>query len=323
MKPVCISHNRDADGIVSAALIKAMTQCDVLLTDYEKMIQALESVDNARSLYICDLGLTKETEIPFCRQLERLRKTTTTYYIDHHPLGAKSIQTIMDLGVKTVHSTEECASVLIYHNYKEKLPKQAALLAACGAVTDDMESGTISKNIIQRYDRDLLLLEASILSYAIAERGEDEQFLSNLVDELSRSRFPHEIQHLCEYASTYAQRMLELSDRIAREGSKMKNLAHFNTMERSLGSVANFLIGEFDVAVGVAYRYKADGDRYIVSLRSSDRFVGNLGELTSKVSSTVGGLGGGHPNASGAVIPKAKLEMFLELFDKELKILHS
>ena len=318
MNTVCISHNRDADGIVAAALIKTITHCDALLTDYEKMIQTLESVDSANSLYICDLGLTKETETLFHEQLHRIKNTATICYIDHHPLSEESIRAIMDSGVKIIHSTEECASVLIYHNYKEKLPKQAALLAACGAVTDDMESGRISKSILQRYDRDLVLFEASILSYAIAARGDDDEFLSYLVNELSRSRLPHEIEHLCEYASKYAQRMVELSDRIRLDANKMKNLAHMSTVERSLGSIANFLIGEFEVPVGIAYRYKAESDKYIVSLRSSDSFVSNLGELTSKVSSVVGGLGGGHPNASGAVIPKTKLDEFLELFDKEL-----
>jgi RecJ-like exonuclease len=323
MKTVCISHNRDADGIVAAALIRTVTQCEALLTDYERMIQTLESVNDASNLYICDLGLTKETEIPFYQQLDRIKNTATICYIDHHPLSEKSIRTIMNSGVEIVHSTEECASVLIYHNYKEKLPKQAALLAACGAVTDDMETGRISKGILQRYDRDLVLFEASILSYAIAARGDDDEFLIHLVNELSRSKLPHEIEYLCEYASKYAQRMVELSNRIGRDGNKMKNLAHMSTVERSLGSIANFLIGEFEVPVGIAYRYKTDGDKYIISLRSSESSISNLGELTSKISSAVGGLGGGHPNASGAVIPKTKLNAFLELFDKELGGLQS
>jgi RecJ-like exonuclease len=245
-------------------------------------------------------------------------KTTSILYIDHHPLSEKSQQAITDSGVKIVHSVEDCASVLIYHLYKDRLPKHAALLATCAAITDDMEKGKLARDILKRYDRDLVLFEASVLSYAIAAKGDDESFLKQLVYELSKLRFPHQIEHLCEYASEYAQRMTELCNRIAQEGSKIKNIAHMNTQERSLGSIANFLVGEFEVPVGVAYRYKADAGKYVVSLRSSDKFEHHLGELTSKVSSIVGGLGGGHSNASGAVIPRSKLNEFLKLLDSEL-----
>ena len=319
MNTVCISHNRDMDGIVSAALIRNLTQCDVLLTDYEQMIKTLESVEIADSIYICDLGLTEETETLFHQQLNRLKKNADICYIDHHRLSEKSLKTITSSGIRVVHSTEDCASVLIYQLHKDKLPKQAALLAACSAVTDDIECGSLTKNILQRYDRDLILFEASVLSYAIAARGDDEKFLMHTVEELSKIRFPHQIGHLCEYASEYADRMLDLCNKIAQEGSKTKNIAHISTKERSLGSVANLLVGEFEVPVGIAYRYKADTDKYIVSLRSSGGLTHHLGELTARVSSVVGGLGGGHPNASGAVIPRMKLNDFLEIFDRELE----
>lgn len=318
IKTICISHNRDVDGIVSAALIRNVTQCGILLTDYEQIIQTLELVDGANNIYICDLGLTKETEFPFLQQLDRIKKFASICYIDHHSLNEKMIQNMLDSGVRIIHSKDECASVLVYHIYKDKLPKQAALLAACAAVTDDLEHGRISKSILKRYDRDLILLEASLLSYAISAKGDEEEFLMYIVDELSKLRFPHQIPHLCEHASQCAERMLELSNRMAKEGTRMKNIAHMRTEERSLGSVANFLIGQFETAVGVAYRYKPRTDNYIVSLRSSDGFAHELGELTSKVSSTVGGFGGGHYNASGAVIPGKKLSEFLEILDKEL-----
>ena len=87
METICISHNRDVDGIVAAALIRNLTQCDILLTDYEQMIETLRSVDRANNVYICDLGLTKETETLFREQLNRLRKIADVCYIDHHPLN--------------------------------------------------------------------------------------------------------------------------------------------------------------------------------------------------------------------------------------------
>ncbi len=317
-KTLCLSHNRDVDGIVAAALIKNVTDCGILLTDYERMIETMELVNGATNIYICDLGLTKETEVSFLQQLNRMKKGASICYIDHHPLSEKTMTNLTNLGVRVTHSNGDCASVLVYQIYKDRLPKQAALLAACAAVTDDLERSPATKKILKRYDRDLILLEASMLSYAIGAKGDNEEFLMHVVNELSQCHFPHQIENLCKYASEYAQRMLELISRIAEDGNKMRNIAHMRTEERTLGSVANFLVGEFEVPVGVAYRYKASSDKYIISLRSSDEFTNNLGELTSKVSSIAGGLGGGHPNASGAVIPRKNLERFLELLDKEL-----
>ena len=96
--------------------------------------------------------------------------------------------------------------MLIYQIYRNVLPKHAALFAACSAVTDDMEHGRITRKILQTYDRDLILFEASVLSYAIAARGDDEEFLIHITHELAKLRFPHQIEHLCEYASEYADR---------------------------------------------------------------------------------------------------------------------
>ena len=322
-KTICISHNRDVDGIVTAAFIKHVSKCGIFLTDYDRVLQTLQQVDGVTNLYIYDLGTNKETEFQFLQQLQQIVKKAGVCYIDHHPINAAFTQKLADIGVRVIHCKSDCAAAITYELYKDKLPREAALLAACAAVTDDIEDGAITKKLLRRYDRDLVLLEASILSYAIAAKGEDEEFLLNLTEQLANFKLPHQIPNLCQYACEYGQRMIDLSHRIVEEGVRMKNIAYMQTVERNLGSVANFLMGEFDVPVGVAYRYKEETGRYIVSLRSTNGFPPNLGELTSNTAALVEGIGGGHLNASGAVVPSNSITKFLELLDESLtKLIH-
>lgn len=320
-RTICISHNRDVDGIVTAAFVRHVSKCGVFLTDYDRVLQTLQMVDGATNLYICDLGTNKETEFQFLQHLQQIAKKTGVCYIDHHPMDRSRMQKLTDIGVRVIHRESDCAAVITYELYKDKLPREAALLAACAAVTDDIEDSLITKKILRRYDRDLILLEASILSYAIAAKGEDEDFLLYLTEQLANFVLPHQIPNLCQYACEYGQRMIDLSSMIVREGVKMQNIAYMQTVERNLGSVANFLIGEFDVPVGVAYRYKQQTGKYIISLRSTNGFPKNLGELTSNTASLVEGIGGGHLNASGAVVPDKNILKFLELLDEGLSSL--
>ena len=61
-KIICVSHQEDADGISSAALIKQAFGGETILADYPGMMDVLESLRNdekLKKLFICDLGLNK------------------------------------------------------------------------------------------------------------------------------------------------------------------------------------------------------------------------------------------------------------------------
>jgi RecJ-like exonuclease len=44
----------------------------------------------------------------------------------------------------------------------------------------------------------------------------------------------------------------------------------------------------------------------------------HLGRLTNDIASELGGSGGGHDRAAGAVIPKANLQKFIESLNKKI-----
>ena len=55
-----------------------------------------------------------------------------------------------------------------------------------------------------------------------------------------------------------------------------------------------------------------------MSVRGSPSCKAHLGKLVSTVSSELGGSGGGHDKACGAVIPKDKMKKFLQEMDSRL-----
>jgi len=89
-KVICISHKEDADGISSAALIRQAFGGDAILVDYPGQMEAIQQVvldKKLKSLYICDLGLSKSTQDEFVDIMTTLRKNKIAVtYIDHHDI---------------------------------------------------------------------------------------------------------------------------------------------------------------------------------------------------------------------------------------------
>ena len=64
-KIVCVSHEEDADGISSAALIKQAFGGSTILVDYPGMMDSIEPLrtdEKLKEVFICDLGLNKKNE---------------------------------------------------------------------------------------------------------------------------------------------------------------------------------------------------------------------------------------------------------------------
>jgi len=83
-KVVCISHKEDADGISSAALIRQAFGGDAILVDYPGQMEAIQQLvldKKLKSLYICDLGLSKKTQDEFVDIMTTLRKKQNCSYL--------------------------------------------------------------------------------------------------------------------------------------------------------------------------------------------------------------------------------------------------
>ena len=324
-KIVCVSHQEDADGISSAALIKQAFGGDTILVDYPGIIDVLESLRNdekLKKLFICDLGLNKQINDYFVDLLTELRKKRISVtYVDHHDIDPKVVTKLKQIKVKLIHDTSECASVLVYDTFKKKLPEHSTFIAACGAITDYMEHKPIASKLLQMYDRQFALVSATVLTYNIVGRNQkDPDRLLYLVDELSESKFPHEIPNTFEIAQIQVEKLAETMSKVRKSMKISKNLAYMEVLDSGASGAVNFVLGFSGKDVGIAYKERVDKGIYAVSVRGSASCKTHLGRLVSSVTGKIGGSGGGHARACGAVIPKDQMKNFLHEMDSHLTV---
>ena len=321
-KLVCISHKEDADGISSAALIRQAFGGDTVLVDYPGQMQALEQIANdekLKTLFICDLGLSKKNQDEFVQILSDLKKSRVSItYIDHHDIDSKIFKQLEKIGVKMIHDTNECASVLVYNKFKSKLSDHAAFIAACAGITDYMEDRPIASKLLQIYDRQFALINATVLTYNVVGHQKDPDYLLYLVEELSESKYVHEIPNVFEFAQIQVDKLAKMLAKVKKGMKTMKNLGYMELTDSGASGAVNFVLGLSGKEVGVAYKERVDHGIYAVSVRGSKNCKLHLGKIINELSNDLGGSGGGHGKACGAVIPKPKIKTFLKEFNKKL-----
>ena len=321
-KTLCISHKEDADGISSAALIKQAFGGECILVDYPEMNDVLVALHNdkkLKKLFICDLGLNKQNSDSFVEFLTELRKKRVSVtYVDHHDLDSEIITKIKKIKVKLIHNITECTAVLIYNEFKKKLPEQSSFIATCAAITDYMETRPIASKLLQMYDRQFALINATVLTYNIVGHQKDLDYLLYLVDELSESKYPHEIPNTYEFAQIQVEKLAKMISIVKLSMKSLKNLAYMEVLDSGASGAVNFVLGLSGKNVGIAYKERVDKGIYAVSVRGSASCKIHLGKLLSSVSDSLGGSGGGHDKACGAVIPKDKIKKFLSEMNSKL-----
>ena len=322
---ICISHKEDADGICSATLIKAAFDVSkVILVDYANLMTKLEKVAESDSkinqLFICDLGLSKKNEQRFVELLDKIASAgTEVTYIDHHDVSREITQALKKAGVALIHTVEECTSIQVYSKYRKKLPEHATFFAAMGALTDYMETRPVASSIVPKFDRQFLMLESTALSYMISASQHDDDFLVRMVDTLAKMKYPHDIKGGFETAEKYAKKVANAIESIQESVVKLENIAYTpSTIELSSSMVVNFVLGSSGKPVAMVYKFKADIKSYVVSIRGSSDCKVHLGRLTNEIASELGGSGGGHDKACGAVIPKDRLDEFIKVLDSRI-----
>ena len=321
-KIVCVSHKEDADGIGAASLIRQAFGGETKLVDYPGLMTELEKLkdnDSLKTLYICDVGLSKTSQDQFVELLTALRKKRVSItYIDHHDLDETLKKKIKSLKVKLIHDISECTTVLVYDTFKKKLTDHSAFIAACSAITDYMEDRQLGSKLLQKFDRQFALLEATVLTFTIASHQKDDEYLLYLVDELSEAKYPHDIPNAFEFARLQAEKISGVIQKVKDNMKTMKNLAYMEVTDSGAAMVVNFVLGMSGKDVGVSYKLREDRGIYAVSVRGSRSSKVHLGRIVNALASELGGSGGGHDKACGAVIPKEKMLNFLKKFNSKL-----
>jgi len=321
-KIICISHKEDADGISSAALIRQAFGGDAILVDYPGQMDAIKQValdEKLKALYICDLGLSKKTQDEFVEILTSLRKNRVSVtYIDHHDIDPLVLKSLEKIKVKVIHDINECTAVQVYSAFKSKLSDHSSFVATCAAITDYMEDRPIGSKLLQIYDRQFALINATVLTYNIVGHQKDPDYLLYLVEELAESKFPHEIPNTFEFAQIQVEKLSQMIAKVKVGLKTMKNLGYMEITDSGASGAVNFVLGLSGKDVGVAYKERIDHGIYAVSIRGSKSLKTHLGKIVNVLATDLGGSGGGHDKACGAVIPKAKIKTFIKELNKKL-----
>ncbi len=314
-KIMCVSHIKDADGCISAALIKHAAKSQFLLANYGNFNDCLRRIyDSFDVVYVCDLGINEKT----VKEFERIRQFAELVYIDHHPLDASVLKSIQELGVKVVHSQLDCTSVLVHDLFKAELPHEAELLASFAAVSDRLENGFLAKKMLARYDRDFILLEATLLSYALEKA--DTDYKKNLVSALSRLEYPHQIPGIIKLALDQAERVATLRRELPLRSQRIGNLCYADAKGDSSGTIANLLIEVCDAEIGIGYNMNEQEQMTDLAIRGAATSRLNLGKKVSKLAKRLGGTGGGDKKSSGARIPTHKLMEFMHALSRKKRV---
>lgn len=326
---ICLSHKEDVDGISSAVLINsAFKKVSTILVDYANLINKLDKLSNElgqvtkgyNRIFICDLGLNKKIHKKFVNILNKFvslgYKVT---YIDHHDLEPNIKNEIKDIGVNLVHSTEESTSVQVYTKYKKRLKQHYAFFAAAGALTDYLDAKPLASSLLSRFDRQFLMLESTVLSYMISSHQNDDEYLHRIVGTLSEMKFPHDIDGGFLEAEKYAQKISRALVSLSDEIRTSNNLVFVqNTLDLASSTVVNFILGGSEKKVALVYKFKEEKSSFIISIRGSKDCNTHLGRVVNEIASRLGGSGGGHDKACGAVIPENNFQDFVNLLDKNI-----
>jgi len=181
-----------------------------------------------------------------------------------------------------------------------------------------MENKPVASKLLQMYDRQFALVNATVLTYNIVGHQKDPDYLLYLVDELSESKFPHQIPNTFEFAQIQVGKLAEIMSTVRKSMKVSKNLAHMEVLDSGASGAVNFVLGFSGKDVGIAYKERVDKGIYAVSVRGSPTCKTHLGKLVSTVSSELGGSGGGHDKACGAVVPKDKIKKFVREMNSRL-----
>lgn len=313
---MCVSHLKDVDGLVCAAIIQRAIKANFMLTNYGNITPCFSKIrQNYDHVYICDLGLNEN----HIKSITRVRQFAEVTYIDHHQLDPKLIATLEELGVDVIHNTQDCASVLTHQLFHELLPYEAGILPCYAAISDRLEQGPKAQILLNQYDRDFVLFETMLLTYAI-ERA-DIIFKKRVVNQLAKFKYPHQITDISVFALEQLSQITTLRQALPLRAQTLQNLTYIEMPGESLGTIANLLLDVCNANVSVSYNHDPNKAHADISIRGKPHMRIDLGMLTSLIAKQLGGFGGGHALASGARVPSDKVMDFINTLDSRITLL--
>lgn len=314
-KVFCISHRDDPDGLSSAALARCATGCRFSLASYEDLEIVLADLPRGLDwLVVSDLGLDQKREL-----ISRLPSAAKhVLYIDHHMISPGTKKNLRVAKVVVRHSLNDCASVLVWDTFRRQLPARAISLASYGAMTDPPSSGQVTREVLLQTSWNLAGYEGHLLALALSSHKCTTKLREAIVRGLASLHLPHEITSVRRLADHQAAMMPNIQRWLHDRAQVRGRVAIAPAGQLALGTSAELLLGFPSIVATIVHGKTKASSWTRISVRGTDRCSRHLGRLLRETSRSVGGSGGGHMLAAGAMVPTPQLDRFLNLFVRSI-----
>jgi RecJ-like exonuclease len=312
----------DTDGICSAALARSIfPEAEIWFTRPIRLLRDLSAIEPGAMVMIFDVAINESDKEKIFQKMKELAQRDEVLYVDHHPLPPGTLKKdfpVTQLALQTGASSSELVFRLLVQDSKSDLDR----VALWGAIADYCEDTDFVRERLNKYDRRTIYMEAGLLTQGIGEARGDYQFKRDLVIKLAQGIPPTEMPDVVERALRATKREWEIYDYVKKHAVLEDNVAVVRDLPSgSLGKCALYALGVTGADVGICTR--VDKEEIDVSVRRRTDARINLDEMLRRITSRLGGSGGGHESAAGASIPNNTLENFLDTVKREIAPIRS
>lgn len=160
-------------------------------------------------------------------------------------------------GVAWVHDVRCSASELAYKYFRERdLDEELSRVALYGAVCDYLDETPWVREVLRRWDRRAVFLEAGVVSQGLEGSRKDYEFKRAAVEHLAKNAPPSQMRELVARSVKQAELDEELRLWVRRSLRVVGQVAYVLNPRGSVGRAANYarIYGGAEVGIGAEER---------------------------------------------------------------------
>jgi len=304
-KTVILTHG-DVDGVCAAAIAKASyPEAEVEFTDPADLASKLDSLSGHDRVIVLDLGIDSAQKDKVMTAFQKLSKTSSIIYIDHHPRPPEVTE--RSLACSGAHRAGASTSELAWEFFKPAASHD--FIAVLGAIGDYREKTPRMQGLTEKYDERKVYPEALFLEWALMVA--EDPFKRGVVEELAQGKWPYQMSIMGRDADSIVRRQRTLERYVREKAEKIceRVMLVRDPPFNATGPAAALLTNLDNTDIGIASRREGGG--VYLSMRRHRESDINLASLIEKSALKFGGVGGGHKEAAGGKIPVEMFDEFL------------
>jgi RecJ-like exonuclease len=297
-----LSHE-DADGICSASLIRMTdTNSRVFFTKPCSLLHDLGSMDTQRDLVVLDIALCEPTKENVVRRLARWGGQVL--YIDHHPGTAAELS---KAGSVKLVTGDTSTAELTFRHLDSSVRREAERVMLMGAIGDYSDLTPFCVDLMNRWDKRSVFLQAGFLCGALEVTRPDHDFHREMVDLLASCRQPCEDNRIVTFAVKASEIEESFRQRVEKNAKRLGQMGVAADLDGPAGKGATYAAAATGTSIGAYIDRSMKRGIADISFRVIDSSV-DLNEILRKAAPPLGGSGGGHAHACGARVPLEKVD---------------